>query len=103
LTAVDWDMDAFRPCLILAALVLAACTPKPEGKPYQLGYDDGCTSAYSLAGKPGYDARYTRNETMFKTDEDYRRGWKAGERSCFGTVSDRSVGVGIGVGASIGF
>ena len=88
-------MEKFCPLMILAAVFCASCAPKPESPAYALGYADGCSAAYSLAGKP--DARYIRNETLFNDSTDYRTGWTSGERACF-PAAGRSVGVGVGVG-----
>lgn len=51
--------------------------------PYQLGQRDGCDTGYSDAGRPGYEAVFARNESLFSGNEDYRRGWIEGEKACY--------------------
>ena len=32
-------------------------------------------TGYSDAGRPGYEAVFARNESLFSGNEDYKRGW----------------------------
>lgn len=50
---------------------------------YQLGQRDGCDTGYSDAGRPGYEAVFARNESLFSSNEDYKRGWIEGEKACY--------------------
>lgn len=51
--------------------------------PYQLGQRDGCDTGYSDAGRPGYEAVFARNESLFSSNEDYKRGWTEAEKACY--------------------
>jgi len=43
---------------------------------YRKGVQDGCHTS---------DGDYTKNHTLFKTENDYRAGWEHGRMHCKGT------------------
>ncbi len=69
----------------LAALFVLLTTAQCASNltPYQLGRRDGCDTGYSDAGRPGYEAVFARNESLFSGNEDYKRGWIEGEKTCY--------------------
>jgi hypothetical protein len=66
---------------LLILLSAARCTPTLT--PYQLGQQDGCDTGYSDAGRPGYEAVFARDDSLFSGNEDYRRGWIEAEKACY--------------------
>jgi hypothetical protein len=79
--------------VLLATLTLTACASEPPDQKmvssatYQTGYGDGC--ATSTARSKKFDRSIKRDETAYKEDEGYRRGWNAGYRNC-GTAKTQS-------------
>lgn len=47
---------------------------------YQGGYADGCTTGNQR--RDGFTGTIKRNEALFKTDEAYQAGWRAGYGAC---------------------
>ena len=76
-----WLARASAALLILLVTVQCASSLTP----YQLGQRDGCDTGYSDAGRPGYEAVFARNESLFSNNEDYKRGWIEGEKACYAT------------------
>lgn len=64
-------------------VLLAAAQCSANLTPYQLGRRDGCDTGYSDAGRPGYEAVFARSESLFSSNEDYKRGWIEGEKACY--------------------
>lgn len=66
-------------------MLVAACTgTAPERTAaYEIGYWDGCSTGYSQAGKPGYEAAARKDVQRFASDEEYRRGWESGDKDCY--------------------
>lgn len=65
-----------------AALALGACstddlTSSPN---YDLGYSDGCGTATTR--KPGDPSTIHRNDDLYRADEGYAAGWRAGYSAC---------------------
>lgn len=67
-------------------LILSACASRHRAEghgnspTYGAGYTDGCATASARSnGEVGGE---TRNNALYKTDKDYRSGWRAGYASC---------------------
>lgn len=73
------------PARAAAALFVLIATVQCASKltPYQLGQRDGCDTGYSDAGRPGYEAVFARNDSLFSSSEDYRRAWVEAEKACY--------------------
>lgn len=76
----------------LAVALAAACTPglvNPEAPPagppaFQEGYLHGCTAGFVDAGREGYQGILRPgDETRYRREPDYRRGFDEGSRACF--------------------
>jgi len=80
-----WNISTFLVGAVFAAVFLvtgcAGTDPELRQHPnYQLGYGDGCNSASARTrGLPG---RHYRNESLYKSDEAYRAGWRSGWGAC---------------------
>jgi hypothetical protein len=73
-----------RAFLIPAALVmLSACaaeTADTNSADYGVGYSDGCASGSSADSHPR--GRVTRDEQAFRSNADYKAGWRTGYNAC---------------------
>jgi len=70
--------------------LLAGCTPfgtpfgpAPEGPvAFRQGYEDGCYSG--IADFPDDNMQWRRkDEALYRSDADYKRGWDQGYKSCY--------------------
>ena len=85
--------------VLLAAALAGGCasdnTPfgaVPHGpETFRHGYHDGCYSA--LADRPNSPTWGRKNDNLFRTDADYRKGWKEGNEYCAtrATLRPRSI------------
>lgn len=78
-------MSLLRRLAVLTGVgVLAACSGMdvPPGSPaFRQGYEDGCRSAWAVAGIRGTDDN-VQDEKM-KNNADYQTGWGRGYGECF--------------------
>ena len=66
-----------------ALLLLGACAGErvnTDSADYSAGYSDGCTSGSSADSYPR--ARVTRDEQAFRSNADYKAGWRTGYNAC---------------------
>ncbi|MEM0930293.1 MAG: hypothetical protein AAGI89_13480 [Pseudomonadota bacterium] len=73
-----------RLALLLTASLLASCIGiDPEvvdGPYYTQGFTDGCRTANARQAK--FDTSVFRDAFLFKTDDSYSAGWRAGYSDC---------------------
>lgn len=73
-----------RLALLLTACLLASCIgidPEVvEGPYYTQGYSDGCRTAN--ARETSFDTSVFRDAFLFRTEESYAAGWRAGYGEC---------------------
>lgn len=81
------------------ALSLVACAPiaprqatPPQPPQYREGFDQGCQSGRSAAGRVG--SRFTKDPIRFQSDAMYADGWRDGFNNCKGNAEavDRMLG-----------
>lgn len=85
---------ALHSVALLAALV--GCAPHqtrpPQPPQYREGFDQGCKSGRSAAGRAG--ASFTKDPIRFQADALYADGWRDGFQNCKGNAEavDRMLG-----------
>lgn len=76
-------MKRFATIALMCLPLLAACGTDPEllqDPLYKHGYNDGCSTANSRV-RGGHNKIY-RNDTLFKEEKVYQRGWRDGYVAC---------------------
>ena len=82
-----------RSSVVASVLFLAACTgetlvnpqvPPPGSSPaFSDGYVAGCLSGFQDANRTGYESSYTKDESRYGTDAEYKAGWDQGHDACY--------------------
>jgi len=80
-------------CIFAFVLFLAACTgetlvnprvpPPGSSAAFSDGYVEGCLSGFRDANRTGYEHSYTKDETRYAIDADYKAGWDQGHAACY--------------------
>ncbi len=65
---------------ILGAALLWGCEPQT---PEEIGNVEGCASGYYDAGNEVFEFSYAKNEGLYATDPEYRKGWDEGYKECY--------------------
>ncbi len=79
--------------LFVISVLVVSCAPsreiadvlqnthdKPPG--YQHGFMNGCSSGFQQSGFDDY--LFFKDILRYQSDEQYRKGWQAGLKKCFG-------------------
>jgi hypothetical protein len=78
-------MPTFRHCFLfvalIAVLVIFGCTSTQT--PAQLGWRHGCETGYSVAGRPGFETVYLKDDALFAKDASYRNAWTEAQNACY--------------------
>ena len=79
-----------RSLALVLMVVLSACASRHRAEghgnspTYAAGYTDGCATASARAN--GEIGGETRDQGLFKSNADYRSGWRAGYGGCVSTM-----------------